>query len=129
MAVKVAVVLPDPTVTEAGSVNAVALSDRETTAPLAGASALSETVHVEDPPELRDVGVQLSALRVGGGGAVAVTVPPTPFKGNEFPVGPAPNVFVTSIVVLATPAAIVTLTRAATPFCITLVFKPASRQT
>ena len=129
MAVKVAVVFPAPTVTEAGSVNAAALSDRETTAPPVGADVVSETVHVDDPPELKDAGAQLSALSVGGGGAAAVTVPATPFMVNGPPWGSTPNVFVTLTVVLATPDAIVTLTTAATPFCITVVFKPASRQT
>ena len=127
MAVNVAVVLPDPTVTEAGTVSAVALSDRETTAPPAGAAAFSETVHVDDPPVPRDAGAQLSALRVGG--AAAVTVPPTPLMGNEVPPAVTPNVFVTLIVVLATPDAVVTLTTAATPFCITVVLRPASKHT
>jgi hypothetical protein len=127
VAVNVAVVLPTPTVTDVGSVSAAALSDRETTAPPAGAGAFSETVHVDDPLELRDAGAQLSALRVGNGGAAAVTMPPTPFIGSEAPTGVAPKVFTTLIVVLVTPAAIVTLTTAATPFCITVVFKPASK--
>jgi hypothetical protein len=128
VAVKVAVVLPSPTVTEAGTVNAVASSDRATTAPPADAGVFSETVHVDDPPVPRDAGAQFSALRVGGGGGTAVTVPPTPFMGSGFPSALAPNVFVTLIVVLATPDPIVTLTTATTPFCITAVFKPASRQ-
>jgi hypothetical protein len=88
----------------------------------------SETVHVDDPPVLRDAGAQLRALSVGGGGAAAITVPPTPVSDSEFPKGVTPNVFVTLIVVLATPDPIVTLTTATTPFCITAVFKPASRQ-
>jgi hypothetical protein len=54
-------------------------------------------------------------------------MPPTPFIGSEAPTGVAPKVFTTLIVVLVTPAAIVTLTTAATPFCITVVFKPASK--
>jgi hypothetical protein len=86
-------------------------------------------VHVDDPFELRDVGAHVSALSVGGGGAAAVTTPPMPLTGNEFPAAFTPKVFVTLIVVLATPDAIVTLTTATTPFCITVAFKPASRQT
>jgi hypothetical protein len=128
VAVKVAVVLPDPTVTVPGTVNAAALSDRETTAPPAGPGVFSETVQADDPFVPKDVGAQLKALRVGRGVATAVTVPPTPFMGSGFPPALAPNVFVTLIVVLATPDAIVTLTAATTPFWITVVFKPASTQ-
>jgi hypothetical protein len=126
VAVNVAVVLPDPTVTEAGTVSAAALLDKETTAPPAGAEAFSETVHVDDPPEPRDAGAQLSALRVGSG-AVPVTMPPRPLTGSEVPVAETPNVFATLIAVLATPDAIVTLTTATTPFCITVVLKPTSK--
>jgi hypothetical protein len=126
VAMNVAVVLPDPTVTEAGTVNAAALLDKETTAPPAGAEAFSEAVHVANPPEPRDAGAQLTALRVGSG-AVPVTMPPTPLSGSEVPAAETPNVFVTLIGVLATPDAIVTLTTATTPFCITVVLKPASK--
>jgi hypothetical protein len=125
VAVKVAVVLADATVTEAGTVNALALSDRATTAPPAGAGVFSETVHVDDPPVFRDAGAQLRALRVGGG---AKTVPPAPVTASEVPKAVTPNVLVTLMVVLATPEAIVTLTTATTPFCITAVFGPVSRQ-
>jgi hypothetical protein len=127
VAVNVAVVLPDPTVTEAGTVSAVALPERETTAPPAGAGAIRETVHVDEPPVPRDAGAQFKALRLGG--AAAVTVPPTPLMGSEVPPAVTPNVFVTLIVVLANPDAIVTLTTAATPFCITVVLRPASKHT
>ena len=127
VAANVAVVLDALTVTDAGTVNAAALSDNETTTPPAGANELSVTVHVDDPPVPRDAGAQLRELRVGGGGAAAVTVPPTPFIVSEVPLGETPNVFVTLIAVLATPAAIVTLTTATTPFCITVVLKPASK--
>jgi hypothetical protein len=128
VAVKVAVVLPDPTVTEAGTLNAAALSDSATTAPPAGAGVFSETVHVDDPPVLSDAGAQLRALRVGRGDATVVTVPPVPVSDSGLPKASTPNIFVTLIGVLTAPEAIVTLTTATTPFCITVVFRPVSRQ-
>jgi hypothetical protein len=88
----------------------------------------NETVQVADPPVLRDAGKQLIALIPVTGGAPEVTMPPTPFMGSAAAAAVAPKVFVTLIVVLATPGEIVTLTTAATPFCITLVFKPTSKQ-
>jgi hypothetical protein len=124
VAVKVAVVLLNPTTTEAGTVNAATLSNRATTVPPAG-GVFNETVHVDDPPVLRDAGAQLKALRVGG---TAVTVPPAPVSDSELPEASTPNVFVTLIAVLATPGAIVTFTTATTPFCITVVFRPVRRQ-
>lgn len=126
--VKVADVLPAATVTEDWTVSAAALLASATAAPAGGAGALSEAVHVDDPPALRDAGAQLSALRVVGGGDACVTIPPTPPVVSEFPPGSAPDEFVTLIAALATPAAIVTLTTATTPFCIAMAFMPASRQ-
>jgi hypothetical protein len=124
VAVKVAAVLPDPTVTAAGTVNAVMLQDKETTAPPTGAGASNETVHVSDPPVLNDTGTQLSALTTTG----TVIATPRPVMGSEFASALAPKVFVTAIAVLLTPDAIVTLTTATTPFCITEPFMPASAQ-
>jgi hypothetical protein len=128
VAAKVAVVLPFPTVTETGTANAAALLDSATVAPAAGAAVFSETVQAEDPPVLSDAGAQLRALRVGGGGAAAVTVPPTPVSDSELSRAFTPNVLATLMVVRATPDGIVTLTTATTPLCITVVFKPVSRQ-
>jgi hypothetical protein len=125
VAVNVAVVLPAPTVTEDGTVKAVALRDKETTAPPAGAEVLSETVQVDDPPVPSDTGAQVSVL--GSGSAEAVTTPPAPLMGSEDPPAATPMVFVTLIDAFDTPDAIVTLTTAATPFCITVVFMPASK--
>jgi len=127
VAVNVVAVLPAPTVTEGGTVNAAALLDRLTVAPPTGAAVFNETVQVADPPVLRDAGTQLIALSVVRGGAAAVTMPPKPFIGSEVAAAVAPNVFVTLIVVLGTPDAIVTFTTAATPFGMTLLFKPTSK--
>ena len=125
--VNVAVVLPAATVTEGGVVRALELSERATVVPPAGAAAFNVTVHVDDPPPTRDVGVQFSALRAGNGCGAAVTIPARPFIGREEPPGVAPKVLATLIVVLATPGARVTETTAATPFCITVVLIPARR--
>ena len=59
VAANVAVVLPDPTVTDAGTVNAAALLDRLTVAPPVFDTV---TVHVELPPDPRLLGVHVSPL-------------------------------------------------------------------
>ena len=128
VAVKIAAVFPAVTVTDAGTVNAAVLLESVTVAPPAGAGALSEAVHVDPPPVMRLAGAQLSAPRAGSGGDAGTTTPPTPFVTSRFPPGSAPNAFATLIAALATPDAIVTLTTATTPFCITVVFMPANRQ-
>src|ERR1035441_7509246 len=59
VAVNVAVVLPAPTVTEAGTVNAPALSERVTVAPPVFDTV---TVQVELPPDPKLAGAHVSAL-------------------------------------------------------------------
>jgi hypothetical protein len=59
VAVKVAVVLVVPTVTDDGTVNAVTLLDSVTVAPPVCDSV---TVHVELLPDARDVGLQVTPL-------------------------------------------------------------------
>lgn len=66
VAVKFAVVAPDATVTEAGTVNAAALLDRATAAPPEPAALESVTVHADVPPLPSVVGVQESWLTVVG---------------------------------------------------------------
>ena len=58
-----AVVLPDPTVTVAGTVNAIVLRDRLTVAPPVFDTV---TVHVELAPDPRVAGTHVSPLRVTG---------------------------------------------------------------
>ena len=77
MAVKVAVVLPAPTVAEAGTVNATALFDRVTVAPLVFDTV---TVHVEVPPDPKLVGLQVSPLRTTGATSAIVAVCVLPFS-------------------------------------------------
>jgi hypothetical protein len=60
VAVKVAVVAPAETVTEAGAGSRALLLDRVTAEPPAGAAFERVTVQVEAAPGFRDVGVQVS---------------------------------------------------------------------
>ena len=75
VAANVAVVLPDPTVTAAGTVSAAALVDRLTVAPPAFDTV---TVHVELPPDPRLVGLHVSPLTTVAVASEieAVAVPP-----------------------------------------------------
>ena len=63
VAANVAVVLPEPTVTDAGTVKAAVLRDRLTVAPPVFDTV---TVHVELPPEPRLAGMHAKPLRVAG---------------------------------------------------------------
>ena len=79
LTVKVAVVAPARTVTLAGTVAAVLLLDRETSAPPVGAGPLSVTVPVEELPPVTLAGLRLSEESVVAGGvtvSTAVWVPP-----------------------------------------------------
>ena len=67
----VAVVLPDATVTAAGTVNEAALLDSVTTAPPVFDTV---TVHVELPPDPRLAGVHVRPLSVGGVARATVVV-------------------------------------------------------
>jgi ribosomal protein S8E len=58
VAEKVAEVAPAATVTEAGTVSAALLSERETTAPPVGAALLRVTVQVAEAPEVSEAGLQ-----------------------------------------------------------------------
>ena len=73
-ATNVAVLLPAATVTEAGVVTEVLLSDRATTTPPAGAGPVKVTVHVDGDPPVTDAGLQLKADTSTGDGTV--TTPP-----------------------------------------------------
>src|ERR1039457_1760963 len=122
VAVKVAVVDPAATATDPGTVSAAVLLDSATVPPPA---FVSVTVQLLMPPLPSVAGVQLKPAKVGGAGAV--TVPPVPLMDSACPSSVAPCALVTPMVVLATPAAIVTVTTATTPFCIREEFKPASK--
>jgi hypothetical protein len=70
--VKVPAVAPGVTITDAGVVNTVLLSEIVTVIPPIGAAAEIITVHVELPPDAIDVGVQVSPVTIVAGG-VTVT--------------------------------------------------------
>jgi hypothetical protein len=127
VALNVADVNPAATSTDVGTVRVELVFVSETVLPPAGAAWFSVCVVLLAPLGPKVVGLHASAVTTVGS-AAAVTTPPMPATGSEFPEGSAPSAFVTLIVVLATPDAIVTPTVATTPFPITLVFKPNSRQ-
>ena len=62
VAVKLAEVAPDATVTDGGTLSVPTLLDSGTTAPPAPAALDRPTVHVDVPPEVRLLGTQLSAF-------------------------------------------------------------------
>ena len=77
VAVNVAVVLPDPTVTEAGTVSAPALLDSVTVVPPVFDTV---TVHVELAPEPRLVGLHVSPLTTAAVASAMFAVAVAPFK-------------------------------------------------
>jgi hypothetical protein len=77
VAVNVAVVLPATTVTEAGTVNAPALSERVTVAPPVFDTV---TVQVELPPDPRLVGLHANPLTTVAVASVIVAVAVLPFS-------------------------------------------------
>jgi hypothetical protein len=111
VAVNVAVLDPAATTTDPGTVSAAVLLDSVTVPPLVFDSV---TVHMLVRPVLSEPGVQLKPVNIGSTGVV--TVPPVPVMDNASPSRVAPSVLVTPTVVLVTPAAIVTVTTATTPF-------------
>jgi hypothetical protein len=77
--VKLPVVAPAATVTDAGTVNAALFEEIATDAPPARAAFASVTVQVDVPPETTDAGVHASAVTVEGTGVtVTVVVPMLP---------------------------------------------------
>ena len=76
VAVKVAVVAPAATVTDAGVVTKVLLSERATRAPPVGADAFNVTVQVADPLPVIVDGAQVNEDNPTGAEAGTVTTPP-----------------------------------------------------
>ncbi|HZN79285.1 MAG TPA: hypothetical protein VFC01_06300 [Mycobacterium sp.] len=72
--VNVRLVAPEATVTLAGTLTALELSDSDTTAPPAGAAALKVTVPVEELPPATLVGLSDSVERVTPGDPDGVSV-------------------------------------------------------
>lgn len=93
VAVNVAVLAPDATVTDAGTFSAALLLLNDT-AVAAAAAALSVTVQVLDAAPERVVGLHVTELRIGVEIAPTVTVPPVPPRGNAIPDGEDATPFV-----------------------------------
>ena len=74
-------VAPAATVTDAGVVSAVLLSDTVTAVPPVGAAAEIVTVQLVLPPDTTEVGVHVSPVTVVAGGVtVTDAVPELPFN-------------------------------------------------
>src|SRR3954451_14048893 len=89
-AVKLALVDPEATVTEAGTVTAALLSASVTGVPPVGAAALNVTVQVELAGAITDAGEQLTVLMVGCH-PCTVIVPAVPDNVLGPPAGKAPS--------------------------------------
>ncbi len=111
VAVNVAVVFPDATVTEAGTLSDPTELARETKLPPTGAAELSVTRQVEDPPGLRDVGRHEIPVTVG-----CTTAPSMPLIGKADPSGETPSGPVTLMVAIGVPGVTATFTEATRPF-------------
>ena len=80
MAVKLPVVAPAATVTEAGTVSAVLFEESATEDPPVGAACVNVAVQLEVPPELTVVGVHCRLVTVICGDTVTVAVFEAPFS-------------------------------------------------
>ena len=111
--VKLALLDPEATVTLAGTVVALELSESDTTAPPLGAGALKVTVPVEEFPPATLVGLTVTAERAGAGAASFTVIaensnPPSICAESCTVVGKPGNV-VTAKLALVAPAGMVTL--------------------
>ena len=124
VAVKVPVVAPAATVTDAGTVSAALFPDSVTAAPLAAACD-SVTVHVVLPLEEIELGEHCSAVTVGD----TLMVPPVPATPAKVPSGIVPIVLLIAIGATALPpvAGSVAVTTATTPLPIAALFIPVAR--
>jgi hypothetical protein len=123
VALKVPVVVPAATVTEAGVVSNVLPLDTETAVPPAGAGLVRVTVQLLVAPEARLEGLQPSVDKPR---VRTVIVLPVPVMAMPVPVGSEPIVFVRPTLVVPAAGAIVVLTVAITPLAITVEFMPVA---
>ena len=121
-AVNVVLVLPEGTVTDAGTTKLVVLELSVTATPLLPAAELRFTVHVAEVPALIEVGLHESKLTVTGG--PTVTVPPVPVAVMEAPAGEAPKALLSPIEAFPAPAVSAAVTTAITPLPIVLELIP-----
>jgi hypothetical protein len=124
VALNVAVVAPEATVTDAGTVSEALLLASVTVEPPVGAVCVSVTVQVPTAP-----GFRLPGLHVRDDIAATATTPLVPAETvSPSPPASTPTGLVTVIAVVPAVAASVSWTFATIPAAIVLVFGPVSRQ-
>jgi hypothetical protein len=96
VAVNVAVVAPEATITDDGTVSRALLLASATVDPPAGAAALIEAVQVEEPPPVSVFGLQVSAERPG----TVITPPLAVIEATADPSGFTPVTFVKPIFIV-----------------------------
>jgi hypothetical protein len=129
VAMKVALVAPAESVTEAGTVRLALLSDSVTAAPSVGAAFDRVTVQLAVAPETTDVGEHCNVEIVGDDVELTVMTPPAPETDATAPSGRTPKALVTGrdteLPLVELSVAVITAT---TPFPITVPFIPLARQ-
>lgn len=129
VAVKVAVVAPEATVTEAGTLTAALLLESDTTAPPVGAACVIVTVQVDVLPELTVAGLQPTLLRLVVEPPLTAILPPVPVAEMAAPLAAPAETLVTPM--FTVPDAVpdrVTFTTATTPFAIVVWLRAAMTQ-
>ena len=130
VALKLAVLAPAATVTEAGTVKAAMLLERVMIAPPVGAAPLRVTVQAEVELEPKEVGEQVKLEIVPVAGAKTEIEPPVPEIAVPIPVGddPAVPVMVRGATVPLAAVPSVTVAVATVPLPITVAFMPLATQ-
>ena len=121
VAMNVAELVPEDTVTAAGTVSKVLLFDNVTKV-FAEAAWFTVTVQLADAPDVSVPGLQLSEVRLRG--TLVLTVPPVPTTCIAPPDAELPSALVMPMLVEEVPAASVTVSTATTPFPMTFAFSP-----
>ena len=125
VAVKLALLLPAATVTDAGTVKLLELELSITVAPPVPAGLLKVTVQADDPAELNDVGLQYRELTVTGAAAWGIViVPPVVETATDAPAREAPMALDTPISVVVALLVSVNVTTATTPLEMVLELRP-----
>lgn len=129
VAVKLAVVAPEATVTDAGRLTAALLLESDTTAPPLGAACVIVTVHVDVLPELTVAGLQPTLLRLVVEPPLTAMLPPVPLAESPVPLAAPADTLVTPM--FTVPDAVpdrVTFTTATTPFAIAFWLRAEIKQ-
>jgi hypothetical protein len=127
-AVNVAETAPAGMVTDAGTVTAELLTERDTAAPPAGAARLSPTVQPELLPPVTEAGLQLSVDSIGWAMAVTVIVPPVGVKTEPVPSAIAPIGLTRLMGMVAADGVRTNAREAITPSAMAFWFMPLARQ-